>query len=421
MFYLRQGGEFYYPPEDPFRTKTFEQGEVIDIEINVVSHHNGYFEFYICNLDTCSTDDISTQCFHSGHCEKLLRAPSYCDSGDSQDCGPIDPNNPGRWYLPCGLFPKGQSLYGGKEKGSMKYQLPADLVCDHCVVQWYWTAANTCNPPGVVEYFESENAPRWPPCQGQGGAIGGYTAVQAPCHGDKFPEEYWQCSDIRIIPHSSSLVSSSSSQEEATTFVEINESDSGMSDEESSETSIVEGAGSGVDAGGTIVGLLSGNKPHGNVEINGAEMDGSQLDDDNVSEEENTNSDVENSSTELQSEPTITPKPGESSSLDAGNTNGILSVLSGGKKSKKRGANTSVEPSPSPVDETVLDSKDGEDDADESGGPGQKRSSNLELSGDEDVTEGQLNDEDSQNDVSSDLPSMLGGGTSQFALGSGFT
>lgn len=177
---------------------TYNQGDVVDFEVNIVSHHNGYFEFYICNLDVCG-EEISVACFRRGYCEQLMRAPSFCDSGDNKHCGPIDSLHRGRWYLPCGLFPKGQSLYGGVEKGSMKFQLPRNLHCDHCVIQWYWTAANTCNPPGVVDYFEGPDGPHWPSCRGQGGAIGGYTTKQRECGGENFPEEYWQCSDIRIV------------------------------------------------------------------------------------------------------------------------------------------------------------------------------------------------------------------------------
>ena len=85
----------------------------------------------------------------------------------------------------------------------MLFQLPRDFKCEHCVLQWYWTSANTCNPPGVVEYFEGPNGPKhWGKCLGQGGAIGGFTKVQKSCGADtdmkRFPEEYYQCADVRI-------------------------------------------------------------------------------------------------------------------------------------------------------------------------------------------------------------------------------
>lgn len=77
--------------------------------------------------------------------------------------------------------------------------MPSGLACEHCVLQWYWVAANSCNPPGVVEFFEGPRGPTsWGRCPGQGGALGGYTSVQKDCGGSRFPEEYYQCADIRI-------------------------------------------------------------------------------------------------------------------------------------------------------------------------------------------------------------------------------
>lgn len=88
------------------------------------------------------------------------------------------------------------------------------------MIQWYWTAANTCNPPGVHEYFSGPDAPNWQNCPGQGGAVNGWSWNKPTCGGSLFPEEYFQCADIRIVrnpntPSMSNLpppVSTSSSQ-----------------------------------------------------------------------------------------------------------------------------------------------------------------------------------------------------------------
>lgn len=190
---------------------TYRQGQVIDVKVTIVAHHNGFMELHVCDVAKCG-GEISPACFRNGHCRQLRRAPNpKCDSGRNRKCGPIDRKYPGRWYLPCSLFEgdsKGRSeTYGGD--GTILYKLPSDLNCEHCVVQWFWTAANTCNPPGVIEYF-TKNKPsvRWPRCKGQGGAIGGYTAVQKPCGFSRqpkhYPEEYLQCADIRIRPRGGS-------------------------------------------------------------------------------------------------------------------------------------------------------------------------------------------------------------------------
>eukprot|EP00737_Agarophyton_chilense_P003694 gb/GEZJ01004393.1/.p1 GENE.gb/GEZJ01004393.1/~~gb/GEZJ01004393.1/.p1 ORF type:complete len:425 (+),score=29.04 gb/GEZJ01004393.1/:1004-2278(+) len=187
-----RGGKYYW---DAKRVRTYEQGSIVFFESEIITHHNGYYEFYICDIDKCG-DDISPRCFREGHCTRLIRAKGPCDSGDHPDCGPIDRNNPGRWYLPC--VHKEPAMVGGVSR-SMAYVLPPWVVCDHCVIQWYWTAANTCNPPGVAEYFTGPDAPRWRPCRGQGGAIGGWAGSKGTCGGADFPEEYWQCSDVRIV------------------------------------------------------------------------------------------------------------------------------------------------------------------------------------------------------------------------------
>ena len=185
------GGKFYYGGK---RVREYEQGSIVHFEAEIVTHHNGFFEFFVCNLDTCG-GDISQKCFLEGHCHQLRRVYGPCESRFHQGCSPIDPAYPGRWYLPCVIS---EPMIVGGGYGSMTYVLPPHLACDHCVIQWYWTSANTCNPPGVRDYFTSDRAPQWNDCPGQGGAVNGWTD-KGPCGGPQFPEEYWQCADVRII------------------------------------------------------------------------------------------------------------------------------------------------------------------------------------------------------------------------------
>lgn len=189
-----RGGEFYYGAQI---TATYVEAQEIQIEMNIVANHNGFMELHICDVKKCG-GEISEQCFKDGHCQQLLRAPNEsCDSGYDLRCAPIDPNYPGRWYLPCARVPENSQERFGNDK--MTYQLPKGLTCDHCVLHWFWSAANTCNPPGVINFYEGENGPKnWEQCPGQGGAKGGYTKVQKDCSKDRFPEEYYQCADIRI-------------------------------------------------------------------------------------------------------------------------------------------------------------------------------------------------------------------------------
>lgn len=189
----QKGGEYYYGAKI---VRKYDVGSVISINAAVLEHHNGFMEFHICNVGPCA-GDLTAACFNKRNCRRLKRAYSErCDRGYAKDCAPRDRKNPGRWYIPCNNVRTRMDVYG--DAGSMKYNLPRGFKCRRCVLHWFWTAANTCNPKGVVEYFTGPDKPRnWGSCPGQGGAKGGFTAVQKEC-GEKFPEEYYSCADVSI-------------------------------------------------------------------------------------------------------------------------------------------------------------------------------------------------------------------------------
>lgn len=183
----------------------YRQRGIIDVEVGVTAHHNGYIEVFVCDVSKCPGGDISPQCFQQGHCFRLKRALNdRCENRKQVDCAPADPKHLSRWYFPCkkyGQRVRNWRIYG---PGVARFRLPRKLSCSHCVLQFYWVAANSCNPPGVVEFFKSKRSPiNWRKCPGEGGATGGYAENQRECGGDRFPEEYYQCSDIRIVQRAS--------------------------------------------------------------------------------------------------------------------------------------------------------------------------------------------------------------------------
>lgn len=189
-----RGGEFYNGGRI---VKTYKAGSVVNFEVFIAAHHNGYFLFHMCDVSKCN-GEISAQCFKKpGACVKLKRSfTEDCDRRRSRRCGPIDPDDRSRWYLPCD-YPGLDKLGEGN---TMQYQLPKGFTCRHCVLQFYWTAANVCNPPGTAKYFTGPSRPsHWSRCRGQAGAIGGYSKVQKTCGGNRFPEEYLQCADVRVV------------------------------------------------------------------------------------------------------------------------------------------------------------------------------------------------------------------------------
>jgi len=172
---------------------TYEEGGTISIDVLITNHHNGFMEFRVCDVKYCG-GEISEKCLRGPHCYVLQRAPhAACETGKEWGCAPIDPKHPSRWYLPC---PSGKIDYYGQ--GKILYTLPKGLNCKHCVLQWYWVTGNSCNPPGLVKFFMSPKRPQWKQCKGQGNARNGWRRWLGNCKGKQFPEEYYQCSDIRI-------------------------------------------------------------------------------------------------------------------------------------------------------------------------------------------------------------------------------
>ncbi|CAN8072611.1 unnamed protein product [Agarophyton chilense] len=195
------GGSFMPYPEVPMVSK-WKKGQQVDFVAEIDTNHNGYLEFFICNLDACGKPDLDASCFVNNHCVKLDRvAHPECENPSEatiHECGPIDAAYPGRWYLPCrNTAHVGVHIVGG-ESGTMRYQLPADLECKHCVVQWYWATANSCAPRGFKNYFVNYNFPFGTTCDSDGGARGTYRADMAECGGSAVPEEFWSCADVQI-------------------------------------------------------------------------------------------------------------------------------------------------------------------------------------------------------------------------------
>ena len=194
----KRGGRYYH---GGMIAKTYKAGSVIDLKLSMNQNHNGYFVFHVCNVDKCG-GEIATTCFHNGACRRLERARTHlCDRRRTKLCGPIDRNHKDRWYLPCAknaVRPSGIDNYGFKKE--VRYRLPDRFTCDHCVLHFYYTSANSCLPPGTAEYFTGPDKPSWGKCRGESGAIGQFVAHGRTCGGKEFSEEYYNCADIRILP-----------------------------------------------------------------------------------------------------------------------------------------------------------------------------------------------------------------------------
>lgn len=196
------GGRFMPYDSLPI-VNNYKSGSVVDFTAEIDTNHNGYFDFYLCNMDKCSTSDLSTECFKENACYKLERVPHPdCENPSEKthtECGPIDPKYPGRWYLPCRKTAHvGIHIVGGSS-GTMRYQLPSGVECKHCIIQWYWATANSCAPRGFLEYMEAMKNPFGTTCPSDGGGRGAYRENMQKCHdGGRTPEEFWSCADVQV-------------------------------------------------------------------------------------------------------------------------------------------------------------------------------------------------------------------------------
>ncbi|KAI0565070.1 Cellulose/chitin-binding protein [Gracilaria domingensis] len=193
------GGKFMKYDKVPIVSK-WKSGSVVDLQIEVDTNHNGYFEFILCNLDVCGVPDISEKCFKE-HCYRLQRVRARkCESpsqGTHFQCGPIDAKYPSRFYVPCRKTGHvGVHLVGGD--GTMLYKLPDGVSCVHCVLQWYWATGNSCAPRGFLDYFERYDNPFGTTCDSDGGGTGAHRKGMGSCGGQVVPEEFWSCADVSI-------------------------------------------------------------------------------------------------------------------------------------------------------------------------------------------------------------------------------
>jgi len=170
-------------------------GDVVEFVLEVTAHHRGHFEFGICDQQVGPATTNAQGCFDS---RKLRRAPPPADCVPNDvrgDCQPLHKEYPERWYLPPGT---------GTHR--MRFQIPTDLQCLSCTLQWRWWTANSCVPAADYGcYFQRMKALGWDAdkwCGGfcgfcgasllESGALGGAAATR------RCGEEFRNCADIEV-------------------------------------------------------------------------------------------------------------------------------------------------------------------------------------------------------------------------------
>ena len=97
-------------------TRTYKEGQTIEVLVDVTSNHQGHFTF--------SVGDIGTAPITKEKLTHVLKQPS----GET------------KWRINS----RGNDLF------KIKLVLPKGLTCEHCVMQWWWRVGNNwgCDSPG---------------------------------------------------------------------------------------------------------------------------------------------------------------------------------------------------------------------------------------------------------------------------------
>ena len=122
--------------------KTYKAGQKIKAKVEVTANHRGFFEFKLCPNNNINKDP-TMECFDKN---TLLVGPAF---------------NTKKYFIP-----KGDGIMV-----TVELQLPRNLKCSQCILQWTYTAGNN-----------------WGICADGTGALG--------CG----PQEHFRaCSDIKIV------------------------------------------------------------------------------------------------------------------------------------------------------------------------------------------------------------------------------
>ncbi|KAL4528566.1 hypothetical protein Ndes2437A_g03128 [Nannochloris sp. 'desiccata'] len=154
---------------------TYKQGSAIQLAAAMATYHKGLIEYRICRYQAGSPRSeraaLTNECLEQHVLKQASssQAPGsrYYFLGNASDAG----------YDPPRLF-------------YHNFQLPQGLVCDgnkwKCVLQMHYITGNTCNDPAIPDEYK--------------------LSYLATCgeDGNQWPEEFWNCADVAILPKGSS-------------------------------------------------------------------------------------------------------------------------------------------------------------------------------------------------------------------------
>jgi len=164
--------------------ETYIAGQAFDIDITISAYHMGYYEFRLCvpasRTDFAPQTNAGLYSCLTSRDTPILRRESPLSPGQQADYKIMTPPT----WTPLQLATRWrQQPYDGIQQGmhngyttrTLRYVIPDNVECDHCVLHWYWQSLNS---------WQAGNATT--------------TATTAG-------ERFMNCADIRILPLSSDL------------------------------------------------------------------------------------------------------------------------------------------------------------------------------------------------------------------------
>jgi chitinase len=184
-------------PMPPSVQEVYTEGEEIEVEIMVTTHHKGHFVMSACTIvplldDGDSINDVklpldapTPQCFNQNHLTFV---------SDKKYNAQPDPNYPERAYIaPASIveWTNGDPARGAEY--SMVFKLPMGVVGEVVLIQWYYLTANSCVHEGYEDYqFPSSWGPDTSLYKGLP------ECGEVPKDGDGVPEQFWNCAEVKI-------------------------------------------------------------------------------------------------------------------------------------------------------------------------------------------------------------------------------
>jgi hypothetical protein len=181
-------GEYKWDKPGSVR-KTYGAGQTINVDVVFAQNHLGRMNVRVCPLDATDESKCTTleQANGKGTDFDLPWTPGWAGVTDGFTAPLSPPEGAELYKMPMVTKAEGCATWACDQfKGQFVYRtqwkLPAGFTCDHCKLQMYYLTGSRC----------------WPPCKKSGGCDKPVAYGYCGAPGESYPEEFWNCADIKI-------------------------------------------------------------------------------------------------------------------------------------------------------------------------------------------------------------------------------